>query len=189
MPHVQHIVSKVHACLSVGPRGKHECPGPQGTQAQPGPDGLWDPYSVPVVALASTRLLHSAERLFLQTFWQTMVREWPGIDRLRLDKFYLVRRSRPCLGPEGVRAASPTSGDTHPLLHEAHADGAERVPAGREDARLGRKVSTHWSACLPEWGPVVPSTSLSTRGPKTHGDPCPMGQCQVSWWPCSACPG
>lgn len=32
-----------------------------------------------------------AEHLFLQTFWQTMSREWLGIDRLRLDKFYMVR--------------------------------------------------------------------------------------------------
>ncbi|XP_023571860.1 ribosomal RNA processing protein 1 homolog A isoform X2 [Octodon degus] len=33
-----------------------------------------------------------AEHLFLQTFWQTMSREWAGIDRLRLDKFYLLMR-------------------------------------------------------------------------------------------------
>ncbi|XP_063080684.1 ribosomal RNA processing protein 1 homolog A isoform X2 [Cavia porcellus] len=44
-----------------------------------------------------SRLIHAfqtteAQRLFLQTFWQTMVREWPGIDRLRLDKFYLLMR-------------------------------------------------------------------------------------------------
>lgn len=34
------------------------------------------------------------EHLFLQTFWQTMNREWAGIDRLRLDKFYMVRRGQ-----------------------------------------------------------------------------------------------
>ncbi|XP_054982750.1 ribosomal RNA processing protein 1 homolog A isoform X3 [Sorex araneus] len=34
----------------------------------------------------------SAEHLFLRTFWQTMIREWVGIDRLRLDKFYLLMR-------------------------------------------------------------------------------------------------
>ncbi|XP_005375939.1 PREDICTED: ribosomal RNA processing protein 1 homolog A [Chinchilla lanigera] len=33
-----------------------------------------------------------AQHLFLQTFWQTMIREWAGIDRLRLDKFYLLMR-------------------------------------------------------------------------------------------------
>ncbi|XP_019480598.1 PREDICTED: ribosomal RNA processing protein 1 homolog A isoform X2 [Hipposideros armiger] len=33
-----------------------------------------------------------AQHLFLQTFWQTMNREWTGIDRLRLDKFYLLMR-------------------------------------------------------------------------------------------------
>ncbi|XP_023619349.1 ribosomal RNA processing protein 1 homolog A-like isoform X1 [Myotis lucifugus] len=31
-----------------------------------------------------------AQHLFLQTFWQTMSREWTGIDRLRLDKFYML---------------------------------------------------------------------------------------------------
>ncbi|XP_036601799.1 ribosomal RNA processing protein 1 homolog A isoform X2 [Trichosurus vulpecula] len=30
------------------------------------------------------------QHLFVQTFWQTMNREWIGIDRLRLDKFYTV---------------------------------------------------------------------------------------------------
>ncbi|XP_044516854.1 ribosomal RNA processing protein 1 homolog A-like, partial [Gracilinanus agilis] len=30
--------------------------------------------------------------LFVQTFWQTMNREWNGIDRLRLDKFYMLMR-------------------------------------------------------------------------------------------------
>lgn len=28
--------------------------------------------------------------LFIQTFWQTMSREWNGIDNLRLDKYYMV---------------------------------------------------------------------------------------------------
>uniref|UniRef100_A0A8C6WCM3 Ribosomal RNA processing 1 n=1 Tax=Nannospalax galili TaxID=1026970 RepID=A0A8C6WCM3_NANGA len=32
-----------------------------------------------------------AQHLFLRAFWQTMIREWVGIDRLRLDKFYMVR--------------------------------------------------------------------------------------------------
>ena len=28
--------------------------------------------------------------LFLKAFWETICREWPGIDRLRLNKFYLL---------------------------------------------------------------------------------------------------
>ncbi|XP_020829549.1 ribosomal RNA processing protein 1 homolog A [Phascolarctos cinereus] len=32
------------------------------------------------------------QHLFVQTFWQTMNREWIGIDRLRLDKFYTLMR-------------------------------------------------------------------------------------------------
>ncbi|XP_037380770.1 ribosomal RNA processing protein 1 homolog A [Talpa occidentalis] len=44
-----------------------------------------------------SQLIHAfqtveAQHLFLQTFWQTMNREWLGIDRLRLDKFYLLMR-------------------------------------------------------------------------------------------------
>ncbi|KAF6121524.1 ribosomal RNA processing 1B [Phyllostomus discolor] len=49
--------------------------------------------------LANTisRLIHAvhnpeAQHLFVQTFWQTMNREWTGIDRLRLDKFYTLIR-------------------------------------------------------------------------------------------------
>ncbi|NXQ31437.1 RRP1B protein, partial [Alaudala cheleensis] len=33
-----------------------------------------------------------ARHLFLQTFWQTMNREWNGIDNLRLDKYYMLMR-------------------------------------------------------------------------------------------------
>ncbi|KAI5941382.1 Ribosomal RNA processing protein 1A [Manis javanica] len=44
-----------------------------------------------------SQLIHAfqtteAQLLFLQTFWQTMNREWIGIDRLRLDKFYMLMR-------------------------------------------------------------------------------------------------
>ncbi|XP_036707477.1 ribosomal RNA processing protein 1 homolog A [Balaenoptera musculus] len=44
-----------------------------------------------------SQLIHAfqtteAQHLFLQTFWQTMNREWMGIDRLRLDKFYVLMR-------------------------------------------------------------------------------------------------
>ncbi|NWI73346.1 RRP1B protein, partial [Dryoscopus gambensis] len=33
-----------------------------------------------------------AGHLFIQTFWQTMNREWNGIDNLRLDKYYMLMR-------------------------------------------------------------------------------------------------
>ncbi|XP_043330455.1 ribosomal RNA processing protein 1 homolog B isoform X3 [Cervus canadensis] len=33
-----------------------------------------------------------AQHLFIQTFWQTVNREWPGIDGLRLDKFHMLIR-------------------------------------------------------------------------------------------------
>ncbi|NXK07250.1 RRP1B protein, partial [Herpetotheres cachinnans] len=33
-----------------------------------------------------------ARHLFIQTFWQTMNREWNGIDGLRLDKYYMLMR-------------------------------------------------------------------------------------------------
>ncbi|KAM9254178.1 ribosomal RNA processing protein 1 homolog B isoform 1-T1 [Dugong dugon] len=33
-----------------------------------------------------------AQHLFIQTFWQTMNREWKGIDRLRLDKYQTLIR-------------------------------------------------------------------------------------------------
>nr|XP_048307272.1 ribosomal RNA processing protein 1 homolog A [Myodes glareolus] len=44
-----------------------------------------------------SQLIHAfqtteAQHLFLRAFWQTMIREWVGIDRLRLDKFYLLMR-------------------------------------------------------------------------------------------------
>ncbi|NWJ06396.1 RRP1B protein, partial [Crypturellus undulatus] len=33
-----------------------------------------------------------AQYLFVQTFWQTMKREWNGLDGLRLDKYYMLMR-------------------------------------------------------------------------------------------------
>ncbi|XP_040588187.1 ribosomal RNA processing protein 1 homolog A isoform X1 [Mesocricetus auratus] len=44
-----------------------------------------------------SQLIHAfqtteTQHLFLRAFWQTMIREWVGIDRLRLDKFYLLMR-------------------------------------------------------------------------------------------------
>jgi hypothetical protein len=40
-----------------------------------------------------SEFLVPAEYLFIQTFWQTMNREWKGIDKLHLDKYYMVRSS------------------------------------------------------------------------------------------------
>ncbi|NWI85590.1 RRP1B protein, partial [Pitta sordida] len=44
-----------------------------------------------------SQLIHAiqnteARHLFIQTFWQTMNREWSGIDNLRLDKYYMLMR-------------------------------------------------------------------------------------------------
>nr|XP_033795508.1 ribosomal RNA processing protein 1 homolog B isoform X2 [Geotrypetes seraphini] len=44
-----------------------------------------------------SQLIHAfqntpAKLIFIQTFWQTVCREWNGIDSLRLDKFYLLIR-------------------------------------------------------------------------------------------------
>lgn len=44
------------------------------------------------LVLTSASFLSLLEHLFLRAFWQTMIREWVGIDRLRLDKFYMVRQ-------------------------------------------------------------------------------------------------
>ena len=56
-------------------------------------------------------LVPPPEHLFLQTFWQTMNREWPGIDRLRLDKFYMVRmRPAPRKGPHSAGLGNSAPG-------------------------------------------------------------------------------
>ncbi|ERE86849.1 putative ribosomal RNA processing protein 1 [Cricetulus griseus] len=44
-----------------------------------------------------SQLIHAfqtteTQHLFHRAFWQTMIREWVGIDRLRLDKFYMLMR-------------------------------------------------------------------------------------------------
>ncbi|KAG8431750.1 hypothetical protein GDO86_020164 [Hymenochirus boettgeri] len=49
------------------------------------------------LAQSMSQLLHKlqtkqSQNLFLRTFWQTVNREWNGIDRLRLDKFYKLIR-------------------------------------------------------------------------------------------------
>ncbi|MGH0136488.1 UNVERIFIED_CONTAM: hypothetical protein FKN15_061131 [Acipenser sinensis] len=60
--------------------------------------GSWDErcfFLQEELAAVISQLIHSlqksdAQYLFLETFLQTMNREWNGIDRLRLDKFYKV---------------------------------------------------------------------------------------------------
>ncbi|NXR78041.1 RRP1B protein, partial [Pycnonotus jocosus] len=49
------------------------------------------------LAASISQLIHvfqntEARHLFIQTFWQTMNREWNGIDNLRLDKYYMLMR-------------------------------------------------------------------------------------------------
>ncbi|KAM4795227.1 LOW QUALITY PROTEIN: ribosomal RNA processing protein 1 homolog B-like [Rhinophrynus dorsalis] len=42
--------------------------------------------------LIDTLQTKQSQHLFVRTFWQTLSREWNGIDRLRLDKFYTLGR-------------------------------------------------------------------------------------------------
>ncbi|CAN2387808.1 ribosomal RNA processing [Pristimantis euphronides] len=49
------------------------------------------------LAIAMSQLVHAlqtraTQNLFIRSFWQTITREWEGIDRLRLDKFYTLIR-------------------------------------------------------------------------------------------------
>ncbi|KAB1283811.1 Ribosomal RNA processing protein 1-like protein B [Camelus dromedarius] len=49
-------------------------------------------HNLPARQICIQSPLFTAEHLFIQTFWQTMNREWKGIDQLRLDKFYMLIR-------------------------------------------------------------------------------------------------
>ncbi|XP_069616485.1 ribosomal RNA processing protein 1 homolog A-like [Ranitomeya imitator] len=49
------------------------------------------------MAVTMAQLVHAlqsrpSQNLFIRSFWQTLNREWNGIDRLRLDKFYTLSR-------------------------------------------------------------------------------------------------
>ncbi|XP_073524914.1 ribosomal RNA processing protein 1 homolog A [Phyllobates terribilis] len=49
------------------------------------------------LAVTMSQLVHAlqsrpSQNLFIRSFWQTLNREWSGIDRLRLDKFYTLSR-------------------------------------------------------------------------------------------------
>ncbi|KAG8507166.1 Ribosomal RNA processing protein 1A [Galemys pyrenaicus] len=68
-----------------------------------------------------SQLIHAfqtveAQHLFLQTFWQTMNREWVGIDRLRLDKFYLLMRLVLRESLEALRTRAWEGRETEQLL-------------------------------------------------------------------------
>ncbi|XP_047653438.1 ribosomal RNA processing protein 1 homolog B isoform X4 [Phacochoerus africanus] len=54
--------------------------------------GLLAPREHGARSPAPSEPLSSAEHLFLQTFWQTVTREWAGIDRRRLDKLCVLTR-------------------------------------------------------------------------------------------------
>ncbi|KAI9444884.1 Nop52-domain-containing protein [Lactarius indigo] len=43
-------------------------------------------------ALVQQALASELANIFLRGFWKTIVREWDGIDRLRMDKYYLLIR-------------------------------------------------------------------------------------------------
>lgn len=83
----------------------------------------------------SSGLVLPPEHLFLQTFWQTMNREWPGIDRLRLDKFYMVRMwPAPCKGPHsaglGTALPEPGSASRRLVLAPLPDSGKDKAPEG-----------------------------------------------------------
>nr|XP_056714277.1 ribosomal RNA processing protein 1 homolog B [Euleptes europaea] len=58
-----------------------------------------------------------ARHLFIQTFWQTMNREWNGIDRLRLDKFYMLIRVVLRQSFEVLKRNGWNESFTEPFLH------------------------------------------------------------------------
>lgn len=75
------------------------------------PDTITSPLERPLRPSVTPLASVSSEHLFLQTFWQTLCREWTGLDRLRLDKFYMV--SKLPVYPGRVPSKHPTS---HVLL-------------------------------------------------------------------------
>ncbi|NXE99509.1 RRP1B protein, partial [Menura novaehollandiae] len=57
-----------------------------------------------------------ARHLFIQTFWQTMNREWNGIDNLRLDKYYMLMRLILRQSFEVLKSSEWDEGLVEPLL-------------------------------------------------------------------------
>ncbi|KAJ7320616.1 hypothetical protein JRQ81_020127 [Phrynocephalus forsythii] len=69
-----------------------------------------------------SQLMHVIENmdvrnLFIQTFWQTMNREWNGIDRLRLDKYYTLIRMMLKQSFEVLRRNGWNESVTQPFLN------------------------------------------------------------------------
>ncbi|XP_072850288.2 ribosomal RNA processing protein 1 homolog B isoform X1 [Pogona vitticeps] len=69
-----------------------------------------------------SQLMHVIENmdtrnLFIQTFWQTMNREWTGIDRLRLDKYYMLIRMMLRQSFEVLRRNGWNESFTQPFLN------------------------------------------------------------------------
>ncbi|KAM4046671.1 ribosomal RNA processing protein 1 homolog A-like [Anomaloglossus baeobatrachus] len=53
---------------------------------------LQEELAVTMSQLVHALKSHPSQNLFIRSFWQTLNREWNGIDRLRLDKFYTLSR-------------------------------------------------------------------------------------------------
>ncbi|XP_076975148.1 ribosomal RNA processing protein 1 homolog A isoform X3 [Tamandua tetradactyla] len=106
-----------------------------------------------------SQLIHAfqtteAQHLFLQTFWQTMCREWMGIDRLRLDKFYMI-----------LKAATQTLGSEEAALGRK---GQNCLPGEtRLQGRVPRPVLRHVRGRAAELMRMVLNESLKAL--KTHG--------------------
>lgn len=90
--------------------------------------------------------LFPAELLYVQSFLQTFKREWTGIDRLRMDKFFQVKSSVLALRGgslfffETIAFVSLTAGSLHVQtnLPDAEEDQlGQQVTAGRPHTKLG----------------------------------------------------
>ncbi|XP_077027455.1 ribosomal RNA processing protein 1 homolog B isoform X2 [Agelaius phoeniceus] len=57
-----------------------------------GPSGPAEELAANISQLIHVFQNTETRHLFIQTFWQTMNREWNGIDNLRLDKYYMLMR-------------------------------------------------------------------------------------------------
>lgn len=76
---------------------------------------------------------------FVRAFWQTMAREWSGIEALRMDKFlYLVR----CYINQGFECLSKRSWADEELLGE-YLKVLEMVPLNTRDAKIPNGLRYH----------------------------------------------
>lgn len=79
------------------------------------------------------------ELLFVQSFLQTFKREWTGIDRLRMDKFFQVRSSRGSR-PGAWRRVRAAAVLTRTLSLTAGPLHVQTSVPGAEEDLLGRQV-------------------------------------------------